>query len=258
MASGLPEGVQPLAAFDADGTLWAGDIGETAFLRGFHEGVILPSTVEGPVLAWAERWGLELPEEPSLAFPLLCHLCEGERILEQLPAHACLDDARADLYGMQAWAYTGRTALEVEAYGERLFAAGFERTLFSWAPELLAALRERGIEVVIASASHRDLVVPGAARLGIARERVYGSLPRTCPQGTYVPTPGCALYGDAKARVVEEHLAGRGGGKPLLAFGDSVAWTDRALLASALMPVAVRPTGVHLEEAWQRGLRILC
>lgn len=36
LEEGLPEGTAPVAAFDADGTLWSGDIGETAFCAGFR------------------------------------------------------------------------------------------------------------------------------------------------------------------------------------------------------------------------------
>lgn len=264
---GLPDDVRPLAAFDADGTLWSGDVGETAFLRGFDDGVILPATVSGPLLAWAKRWALDLDDDPALAFARLGELCDGERILEVLPDGMGFDEARHDLYAMQAWIYAGRTREEVEAYGERLFRGGLEDTLHPFSAPLLEALCARGLDVIVVSGSHRDLVVPGVARLGLEPARVYGSLPDVDEAGRYLPTDGCALYGDAKERKVRAHLddkhrgdepgGEKGGVRPLLSFGDSVEATDRALLACAAMPVAVRPTGRHLEAARAKGMRIL-
>ena len=79
---------------------------------------------------------------------------------------------KADLYAMQAWVYAGRTPTDIEAHGERLFATGFAEHIYGDMQRVVTGLIERGVEVWIASASHRALVIPGARRLGIDPARL--------------------------------------------------------------------------------------
>lgn len=239
-----------LALFDADGTLWAGDLGETAFLHGFARGVIAPACVDGPLRAWAASWGLALPPSAPEAFAALAARCEGDAILDDAPPAFDTHRARADLYSMQAWAYAGMSAAELSAYGEALFLERFADRVHDFVAPLLSSLRRRGVETWLISGTHRALIAPAARALGFTAHQIYGSLPDLDTAGRYVPTPDCALYGPAKARI----LAGQ---RVCAAFGDSVGATDREMLALADIPVAVSPRGEHLEAARAQGMRIL-
>lgn len=245
-----PSRSAPLALFDADGTLWAGDLGETAFRRGFVRGVISAPCVEGPLRSWAASWGVHLEGPAERAFAELAARCEGDQILAAAPPALGPDGARVDLYSMQAWAYAGASDEALRAYGASLFAEHFAARVHAFVPGLLDALRQRGIETWVISGTHRALIAPAARTLGFADHQIFGSLPERDAAGRYVPTPGCALYGPAKARLLE-------GKRVCLAFGDSVQATDREMLALADIPVAVCPAGAHLEAALAQGMRIL-
>jgi phosphoserine phosphatase len=110
---------------------------------------------------------------------------------------------------------------------------------------LLDALRALPLDIVIISASHEDLARAGAAHLGFVPEQVHGMRPKQDERGRYRPEMERSTYGPGKVEILRE----KWGGRPLLAAGDSVAGTDRELLAAALLPVAVNPRGAHHEAA---------
>jgi phosphoserine phosphatase len=250
LARGLPADVDRYAAFDADGTLWDGDIGDTAFADAHAQGVVDDVTIAGAFAAWAASYGFTpAPHEPFR--DVLARLANGSLMAAGKQRGLDEHGVKADLYGMQAWIYAGRTDEEIEAYGERVFQGGFEAKIFPGARRLIEGLVERGVDVVIVSASHRALVVPGGRRLGVTRERVIGMQPAHDDNGRTVTRIARHLYGPGKVRA----LAGRG--RPLVACGDAVATTDRELLSHALLPVAVDPRGVHLDAAHALGARII-
>ena len=254
LAGGLSTDIAPLAVVDADGTLWAGDLGEEAFRRGFAAGVIQPSVVDGDIRSWAADWDVSFSGDASAWFTQLAEACRDDQILSAAPPHWDEHQARKNLYGMQSWAYAGGTPEQIRAYGERLFAENSRYRVFSWWPALLAGLRQRGVAVVIISGTHPDLLKPGVQALGIASGDVFGSQPAKDAQGRFQPTPDCALYGERKAEQVTDICERRFGARvPLLAFGDSVENTDRNMLEMASMAVAVHPSGKHLEGANRRG-----
>lgn len=257
LATGLPKEAAPLAALDADGTLWDGDLGEEAFRSGFSAGVIRSSVVKGELHAWADTWGIAFDGDADDAeawFAQLAAACEGDRILAYAPEPWDEHLARKNLYAMQSWAYAGGTSAEIRAYGARLFAESYQNRIFSWWPALLDGLRARGISIVVVSGTHPDLLVPGVQSLGIAEEDVFGSKPTIDTQGRFQPSPQCALYGERKEKQVAQICQERFGARyPILAFGDSVENTDRQMLEMASMAVAVRPRGKHLAGAERRG-----
>lgn len=254
LATGLPSHVAPLAAVDADGTLWDGDLGEEAFRRGFAAGVIQSSVVQRDLRAWADDWGLAFDGDATAWFARLAEACEGDRILSAAPAKWNEHQARKNLYAMQSWAYAGGTSEELRAYGAQLFASSYQNRVFSWWPALLEGLRERGVSIVIVSGTHPDLLVPGAQDLGISAADVFGSRPAVDSSGRFIPSPQCALYGERKAMQVSQICQERFGAlHPLLAFGDSVENTDREMMEMASVAIAVRPSGKHLDGARRRG-----
>ena len=238
LAAPWPEGVARAAVFDADHTLWNGDIGDHAFLVAGAERFIRAETWRGPVRAWGEAWGLSLSPDTA----------EGvQQVLEvSRSGQQSGNDWRSSLYAMQAWVYAGRTRAEIHAFGEQLFARGFEAHLYADMRRVVAGLTSRGVAVCIASASHGALVLPGAARLGLSAEVTWGMEPHLDDAGYTLPRLRQDTYGAGKAATVRQLL---GGARPAWAFGDSVLQTDRELLACAVHGVAVASKGAHREAA---------
>ncbi len=247
LAGPWPAGVARAAVFDADHTLWNGDIGDHGFLAAGAEGFLLSETWRGPVRAWAETWGVTLSPHPT----------DGVRQVLEASASGALEAAarargldggawRPALYAMQAWAYAGRTRAEVQAFGEQLFTRGFEAHLYADMRRLVEGLAARGVRVCIASASHGALVLPGGRRLGLGAEWVWGMEPHLDGEGRTLPLLRQDTYGAAKAATAQALL---GGARPAWAFGDSVLQTDRELLACAVHGIAVASKGAHREAA---------
>lgn len=246
LATASPEGVVRAAVFDADGTLWRGDIGDAAFAGAVEAGLVLDATYHGPLRAWATRWDIVLDADKGRGLKRIMRAAE-QRELEATEDRRGWPSGtwRSELYAMQAWIYAGHTSARVEAYGVALFDAGFADGIFADMRRLLEGLAQLRVAVWIASASHTSLVVPGAARLGVARARVLGMEPVVDDAGVIGAALRRSSYGPGKAAAVHDAL----GGRPLLAFGDSVLGTDRELLALAHAPVAVASKGLHREAA---------
>lgn len=243
----LPQDVARVAVFDADGTLWRGDIGDTAFAAAADAGLVNEKTWSGPVRTWAARWAVSLPEDPRVGLPRILAAAHAGELAQAGRARGLDDGAwRRELYEMQAWIYAGHSRAAVEAFGERLFAAGFAAQIFTDMGALLRGLRARHVDVYVASASHGALVAPGARRLDVDRERALGMEPAVDEEGRGLPRTSVCTYGPGKAAVVRKVLEGK---RPLLAFGDSVLGTDKELLESAHRPFAIASSGVHREAA---------
>jgi phosphoserine phosphatase len=239
--------VDGVAVFDADHTLWNGDIGDHAFAAAAATGFLSAATWRGPVVAWAESWELAIPDDPVAGVPaIFAAVTDG--LLSRTAKARGLDDGawKSSLYAMQAWAFAGRHRDDVARLGERLFDDGFAACIWNDMRRLVDGLRARGIAVRIASASHRALVVPGARRLGVADDEVLGMETVVDNDGVLQPQIAVDTYGPGKARQVHATLGGR---RPLLAFGDSVLATDRELLALAHQGVAVATQDAHRQAA---------
>lgn len=117
------------AAFDADGTLWADDIGE-AFLRDLERAGRVP---EGTWRTYEERLAAD----------------------------------HVDAYGYAATVMAGLPEAEVRERADRFFPKHFAPRLFPVVRELLAALIGDGIRVAIVSASNRWLIEAAARELGV-------------------------------------------------------------------------------------------
>lgn len=121
--------------FDADGTLWRGDVGEDFLRHAIHTGLFEASY---------QRYEHLLTESAARAYAYCVEVMrdQPEAVLEQRCA-----------------------AFFAERYGGRVF---------SFVRPLLARLSAAGCPVWICSASPRWSVVPGALALGIPAEQVIG------------------------------------------------------------------------------------
>lgn len=134
-----------LAAFDADGTLWDFDVGES-FLRWAGDTGRLPAWGR-PGAAWAEY-------DRRLAAGDLRHAFDF-----------CIT------------AFEGLPDAEVAAWADEFARPRCEAAIFPAMRELVRALDEAEAEVWVVSGSPLWCVAPGAALLGIPRERVIAAVP---------------------------------------------------------------------------------
>ncbi|MFO0672894.1 MAG: HAD-IB family phosphatase [Polyangiaceae bacterium] len=225
-------GAPPLLAFDADGTLWRGDVGDD-----FFEALVASKDIRSPaaeaVLREAHAAGLDAADPASAA----------SAILEAFHRHA-YDEER--FYELVGWLGAGRSPTELdEAIDAMQRERGLDERIHSEVRPVLAWAEARGVERFVVSASPRRVVQRGVARLGIdedhvlAAEAVHDASGRMLAEARQ-PIP----YGPGKVRA----LRGRVGDRPLLAaFGDNVF--DIAMLQAARIPVAVRPKDRLLTRA---------
>ncbi|AUX49112.1 haloacid dehalogenase [Sorangium cellulosum] len=214
-------------AFDADGTLWDGDVGFDLFDALLAARAARPEA-EAALRREAEAFGVAF--DGGGGAHELASALHAAFLAERYP------EDRA--FAMMAWVFAGWREDELAAFVDRVLEeknhAGRIR------PALLPILdwaRSRGVPVYVVSASPRAVVERGVARLGIAPERVAAMTPAVRGGRLAAELGAPATYGEGKIRALERifpELA------VLAAFGDSAY--DAALLRTARVPVAVAPS----------------
>ncbi|WP_211489989.1 HAD family hydrolase [Georgenia thermotolerans] len=118
--------------------------------------------------------------------------------------------------------------------------------------DLIAALRGRGVDVVIVSASSGDVVRPIADMLG-ADEVIASTM--EVAEGRFTGRVAHFVYGAAKAEAIRD-LAARAGYdlRACAAYSDSV--TDLPMLEAVGHPVAVNPDRALRRLARERGWEV--
>lgn len=220
------DGGRAVAAFDGDGTLWSGDVGED-FLEAVLEENAFTDLADQ--LFARECTSAALASSGS-ARDKLGRLFEAytkgtfseERICELIAvavAGRLLDDVRAVV----------EHVLDRKKLGDRLH----EETV-----QLLTRVRGLGIEPFVVSAS--PLVVVEAAvahaRIGIAPDHVVAATPVLHEGRVTIELDRPIPYGPGKVTRLRERI----GSRPfVLAAGDNVF--DLAMLSESKVPVAIRP-----------------
>lgn len=205
-----------IAVFDADGTLWAEDIGEALMLALLDEGR-LNGFAAGDRSAW----------------------------------QTYLDMQETDATAAYAWVVE-----LLEGWGEDALVARCEELASTFAPahafepmvELARALEAQGVEVWFVSASNRWVVDAGVRRLGLPGGRVLGMQVAVVDGVLTADTvaPRTNLEGKCDA------ISALGRGVPLLAAGNSA--NDAPMLRMAAgASLAVNPTASLYEEARRSG-----
>ncbi|MGH7328443.1 MAG: HAD-IB family phosphatase, partial [Polyangiaceae bacterium] len=215
-----------IIAFDADGTLWSGDVGED-FFHALIARKGIRDDARDALMAEAKQYQvkIELGAMPTdIAQVLYNAYVEGKYPEER----TC---------EMMTWACAGWSHAEIEKHCRGVVEVG--RLTSRIHEEAYAALtwaRERGIRAVIVSASPREVVELAAAKLGFSPEDVIAAT-ASYEEGkltTHVDRP--IPYAEGKVTALRRQL----GNLPLLAaFGDNAF--DLALLSLARVAVAVRP-----------------
>jgi len=211
-------------AFDADGTLWSGDVGEDVFHRAVERGLVRDEA--GPALvSLAERHAIDRDGSPS---ELAARLLESH-------VRGGLPDLAA--YELMTWGYAGRTEDELAELARATFA---ERDLEGRRRRALLPIlgwaRDEAIRTVVVSASPRAVVVEAVRPWGFAPEDVAAARP-ALRRGVIAPALAEPLpYGPVKVAAGRALL---GGAAWLAAFGDSPF--DLDMLRAARVAVAVHP-----------------
>ncbi len=136
----LKKDPRPVAAFDADGTLWDTDLGEN-----FFHYKIDNKLVKFPPNPWEHYQALKKKNnDPREAYLWLAQICAGQSI-----------------HTVKKWA-------------DQAFKTIQPRPIFEEQQKLIQILMEKGVQVFIVTASVKWAVEPGALALGIKAENVIG------------------------------------------------------------------------------------
>jgi phosphatidylglycerophosphatase C len=219
-------------AFDADGTLWAGDVGndvfEAAIAMRFMQPVVTPMLRD---LLTSQEVTPRSDDPNALADQLYEAYREGK-----IPDGPMFDAMTCALAG-----HSSRDLL-VFCRGA-LGGARLERRVFSDVAEVVAWAKRVGVGVTVVSASPREAVVAGVALLGLQPDEVIAQTLAT-RDGLLEPRlDGAPVFGPGKVT----HLNATANGSTLLAaFGDSAH--DIHMMRIAALGVGVAPSAGLIAE----------
>jgi len=214
-----------VVASDGDGTLWKGDVGEDLFHAFIESGRVEPPALEA-LRRDARAHGLsDAGGGPDIARRIYSAYLEGlfpeERVCE-----------------MMTWCFAGWRRDELRAFARDVVGgAGLAQRLH---PELLGILekvRAAGVRPWLVSASPIAVVVEAGALVGFEADRVIAARPRYESDVVVADVERPIPYALGKVARLREHIAP--GQMLYAAFGDNAF--DAAMLATARVPVAVRP-----------------
>jgi phosphatidylglycerophosphatase C len=217
-----PNGV---VATDADGTLWSGDVGDDLFDAFLEHGRVEAAALEAIRRNARDHGFSDAGTGPDVARRLYAAYREG-----RFP--------EPQICELMVWCFAGWTEREVAAFARDVVdGSGIEGRQQVELLRVLDLVRGAGIDVVLVSASPVAVVLEAAARVGFDRNHVVAACPRYEGGVMLADVDHPIPYGAGKVTRLRERI---GESCPLVAaFGDNVF--DVALLASARVPVAVRP-----------------
>ncbi len=207
---------RPVAAFDADGTLWDIDLGES-FFKWQIDHANLPNLPANP---WKYYRDWKESGDPRPAYLWLAQINQGQTLTQ-----------------VREWAESSVRSLE-------------PLPIFPDQKKLIRWLLDHKVEVYIVTASVKWAVEPGANRLGLRFDNVLGI--QTQIEGDVVTDEQCGVitYREGKAEAILEATDGR---RPFFASGNTMG--DYSLLQSATqlrMAVGAAPEGHELFETEEK------
>jgi HAD superfamily phosphoserine phosphatase-like hydrolase len=207
-----------VAAFDCDGTLWSGDVGERFFDWELREGGIVSAAIDRPM---RER-------------------------------HAAYKRGEVDettMCGEMVTMHKGVAEEKLMAAATRFFDQFFVEQIFPEMRELVRRLQENGCEIWTVSSSNEWVIRAGMKHFGIPESRVLAAkveLDGGIATDRLIRVPSGAGKPEALREVVRREIDA--------SFGNS-RW-DAEMLAMAKHPVAVNPNPDLEATAQARGWRI--
>jgi len=226
-------GVARLAAVDADGTLWAQDVGLIVF-EWMVKGRRLRAPAAPRIEAELASTGEAPTGDPHDDAWRLFELYREGRYPER------------DVCSLMAWTFAGYPEPEARAHCRAAIdAADLSGHVHEGVRELLAGLRQIGLRVVVVSASPAWGVEVGCADLGVAPADVRAIEVNVDEHGVCLPDVRVPVtYREGKVEAIR---ALTGGARPLVVLGDSAG--DLPMLGQAVLAVAVQPRPAVLAAA---------
>ncbi len=191
---------RPVAAFDADGTLWNADLGEAFFKYQLAHHLIkdLPPNPWEHYRQWKESG------DPRPAYLWLAQINKGVPIAE------------------------------VRNWAEAAVKSHSPLPIFPQQQKLIEYFLSQNVEVYIITASVSWAVEPGARRLGLANENVIGVCTKVVNGLVSEVQDGSITYREGKLQALLNRTGGR---KPFFASGNTMG--DFALLEGSKLRLAV-------------------
>jgi phosphoserine phosphatase len=215
---------QNVLAFDGDGTLWSGDVGEDVFRFALHHGR-LREEARAALDTEASTRGFESFADPNATAEHLFDMYVAGRYPER------------EICELMTWCYAGHSLPEMRALArEALEVSKHAERLHEELRPILSYARAHGVRTVVISASPRVNVEEACRIWGFAPEDIAASTPHvdgnriasamagSVPYAAGKVTAGRALFGDA-------HW--------VASFGDNIF--DLEMMREAALGVAVRP-----------------
>ena len=224
-------GAKGALAFDGDGTLWSGDVGEDFFFGILDTGRV-SDVAAAEVQRVARAAGIDDAGGPAATARRIYDAYLHGKFDEQLVCE------------VMTWICAGWTSAEVDGFVSGVIGRSFAGRIHPEVKHVIEGARGHGHELFVVSASPRPIVLAAAAVAGIAPAHVQAATAvlegDRYAAAVHRPIP----YGAGKAAALASAL----GGLPLLAaFGDNAF--DVEMLSMAERPVAVRPKPRLLERA---------
>jgi phosphatidylglycerophosphatase C len=211
-------------AFDADGTLWSGDVGDDVFRFAVTHGR-LREAARAELERQAETRGFETFADVNATAMHLFQAYVARRYPER------------DMCELMTWCYAGHTLSEMrELAAEALRATNHAQRLHEELRPILDFARARGVRTVVISASPRATVELGARAWGFAAEDIAASTPLVAEGVICAEMDGDVPYAASKCSAGRALL---GDARWVASFGDNVF--DLEMLREAELGVAVRP-----------------
>lgn len=220
----LPPSGAAAIAFDGDGTLWSGDVGEESFVAACLAGK-LSASLEPRLAHEAAAFGIE---SSGTASERAWQLGEAYRAGRYPELRVC---------ELMIWCYAGWTEAELADHVGRTLAARDSKVeLYQPLVPILEWARQRSVRCVVISASPGLVVQQAAGQLGFDPEDVvagYSTLEGgRLSDSLREPVP----YAETKVSAGRARIGDR---TWLATFGDNAFDVD--MLKEARLPVAVRP-----------------
>jgi phosphatidylglycerophosphatase C len=202
--------------FDADGTLWKGDVGESFFIWELDNKKFLP-----PQQAQAQQ---------------MWQAYTDKRLSER------------DMWIAAATLQNGLRESDVQRWAASFFRANFQDRIFPAMQSAIANLQRRGVRVWIVSASHRWIIEAGADYLHVRRSNVIAISAKVKDGRITGEVINPVPFQAGKVEAIRGHLSTL----PFIAFSDSI--NDLPMLELATTSrVVINPDERLRTTAMSRG-----
>jgi phosphatidylglycerophosphatase C len=212
-------------AFDGDGTLWDGDVGEDFFF-----GFIAHGDFRESALAQMQREAAEFGLRADGTGKELAERMYSDYLAGRYPEERVCE--------LMTWVCADWTRAEVDAFAAKVLAsAGLEARLHKEVRKVVLWAERSGVEAFLVSASPWAIIEHAARVVGLPPTHVIAAQPRYLAERMLPEVERPIPYGPGKVSHLRQRV---GAARPVYAaFGDNAF--DIALLSEAFIPVAVRP-----------------